>query len=220
MRGLFITFEGVEGAGKTTQLTKLAKTLRRLGLHLKTFREPGGTPIAEGIRAIFLDPALSPSPLTEALLLEAARSDLVNKEIIPALEAGAVVLCDRYTDSTLAYQGAGRGFNSSDLRVLNRVATSRLVPDMTILLDLDPLKGLSRKFASAEGVHRLEYEALEFHKRVAACFRRLARADSIRFRRFDADLPTAEISVLIEEAVLARYGRRLTKLGKGPQPRA
>lgn len=215
MKGLFITFEGVEGAGKTTQLTKLARTLRRLGLELKTFREPGGTPIAEGIRSIFLDPALSPSPLTEALLLEAARSDLVNKEIIPALEAGAVVLCDRYTDSTLAYQGAGRGFNAADLRVLNRVATNRLVPDMTILLDLDPLAGLSRKFASEEGVHRMEYEALEFHKRVAACFRRLARADSTRFRRVDAALPATEISVLIEQAVLTKYRRKLGKLRRG-----
>ncbi len=212
MKGLFITFEGVEGAGKTTQLTKLAKSLRRLGLHLRTFREPGGTPIAEGIRSIFLDPRLSPSPLTEALLLEAARSDLVNKEIIPALQAGQVVLCDRYTDSTLAYQGAGRGFKAADLRVLNRVATSGLVPDMTILLDLDPLQGLSRKFAAEEGVHRLEYEALEFHKRVAACFRRLARADASRFRMFDATLPATQISKLIEAAVLAKHRRVLNRL--------
>ena len=181
----------------------------------KTFREPGGTAIAEGVRSIFLDPKLSPSPLTEALLLQAARSDLVRTAIRPALDAGVVVLCDRYTDSTLAYQGAGRGFGLRDLRVLNGIATDALVPDLTILLNLDPLKGLTRKFASEEGVHRLEYEALTFHTRVAKCFRTLAKAEPHRFRSFDADTPVGEIAKQIETTVVARFRRRLLLLSSG-----
>ena len=141
MTGLFVTFEGGEGSGKSTQLARLAARLRARGIEPLVTREPGGTPLAEGIRDLLLDPARRPGAMSEALLMEAARADLVASLVRPALAAGRVVLCDRYDDSTLAYQGAGRGLDPGLLAILNRAATGGLEPGLTLLYDVPPAGG-------------------------------------------------------------------------------
>src|SRR6266850_5125937 len=186
MSGRFVTFEGGEGSGKSTQLARLAARLATRGLDPLVTREPGGTPVAEGIRALLLDPALKPGAMAEALLMEAARADLVATVIRPALAAGSVVLCDRYDDSTLAYQGAGRGLDLKMLREWNRVATGGLVPALTLLFDLDPEVGLTRREDASGVPNRLDRESLAFHARVRAQFLELARAEPRRFIVIDA----------------------------------
>src|SRR5438093_11147684 len=166
MPGLFVTFEGGEGSGKSTQVTRLAERLAGAGFDPLVAREPGGTPLAEGIRVLLLDPAYAPGPVSEALLMEAARADLVIATLRPALAAGRVVLCDRYGDSTLAYQGGGRGLDQGLLLELNRAATGGLVPALTFLFDLDPAVGMSRRAAAPGELNRLDREPLEFHVRV------------------------------------------------------
>jgi dTMP kinase len=186
MPGWFVTFEGVDGSGKSTQLTRLAARLRAIGLDPIMAREPGGTPLAEGIRAVLLDPASRPGPLSEAHLIEAARSDLVTQVIAPALAAGRMVLCDRHVDSTLAYQGYGRGLDLDMLRAWNRTATSGLTPDLTLLYDLDPAAGIERRSAAVEGSNRIDREPLDFHARVRRGFLELARAEPERIVVIDA----------------------------------
>ena len=145
MPGRFVTFEGGEGTGKSTQLARLETRLRAEGADPLVTREPGGTPFAEHVRALLLDLALAPVPAAEALLMEAARADLVANVIRPALASGRLVLCDRFDDSTLAYQGAGRGLDPAWLAALNAGATGGLKPDLTFLFDLDPQIGLERR---------------------------------------------------------------------------
>lgn len=145
MRGLFVTFEGGEGSGKTTQLKLLANRIRASGQEVIESHDPGGTGIGKEIRTLLLDPGPAPiSAATELLLYEASRAQLVRELIAPALARGTIVLCDRFTDSTVAYQGCGRGIDRDLIRQLNRFATDGLVPDLTILLDLDPEIGLAR----------------------------------------------------------------------------
>jgi dTMP kinase len=196
---MFITFEGVEGSGKTTQVQMLADFFAKtLQVRPIVVREPGGTPLAEQARAIFLDTKLAPSPITETFLLEAARSDLAERVLKPALETGQVVICDRYIDSTLAYQGNGRGLPRDDLKVLNAIATRGIrLPDITFILDLDPASGLRRKFRAAEQIHRLELEDIGFHQRVRGCFRELAALEPRRFRILNADLPPLDLHSLV-----------------------
>ena len=186
MRGLFVTFEGGEGSGKSTQIPRLAARLRERALDPLVTREPGGTPVAEGIRALLLDPALAPGAIAEALLMEAARAELVATVIRPALEAGRAVLCDRYADSTLAYQGAGRALDLKMLREWNRIATGGLNPALTLLFDLAPEVGLSRRGDAAGVPNRLDRESLAFHARVRAQYLELARAEPGRFVVIDA----------------------------------
>jgi dTMP kinase len=202
--GLFVTFEGGEGSGKSTQIARLADRLRGRGIEPVITREPGGTPLAEGIRALLLDVGRSPGPIAEAFLMEAARADLVAQVIRPALAEGRVVLCDRYDDSTLAYQGAGRGLDVAMLRGWNRAATGGLVPDLTLLLDLDPATGLERRAAAAGDPNRLDREPAEFHRRVREGFLDLARTESGRFVTLDASLPPEAVEVRLWEAVEAR----------------
>jgi len=147
MSGLFVTFEGGEGSGKSTQLERLAARLRAQGPEPVMTREPGGTPFAERVRGLLLDSPDPPGPLAEALLMVAARADLVRRVLEPALRSGRVVLCDRYADSTLAYQGAGRGLDMALLSALNRAATGGLMPDLTLLFDIDPAIGMARRTA-------------------------------------------------------------------------
>lgn len=202
-KGLFVTFEGGEGSGKSTQVSRLASRLRALGHDPLEAREPGGTPLAEGIRRLLLDPGLRPNPTAEAMLMEAARADLVATVLVPALAAGRIVLCDRYTDSTLAYQGAGRGLDRADLEAWNRAATAGLVPDVTLLFDLDPVVGLDRK--GAEGrLNRFDAESIEFHRRVRACYLELAAAEPERFVVLDAARPAEALEVEVWRAVGAR----------------
>ncbi len=209
MRGRFVTFEGGEGSGKSTQLSRLAARLRERGFDPLVTREPGGTPVAEGIRALLLDPALEPTPVAEALLMEAARAELVATVIRPALEAGRLVLCDRYADSTLAYQGAGRGLDLEVLREWNRVATGGLTPDLTLLFDLDPGLGLSRRTGAAGVPNRLDRESLPFHVRVRAQYLELARAEPGRFIL----IPAAQPPDTIEAAAWTALSALLTDAG-------
>jgi dTMP kinase len=203
MRGRFVTFEGGEGSGKSTQLQRLAARLRERGFDPLVTREPGGTPVAEAIRALLLDPALEPTAVAEALLMEAARAELVSTVIRPALEAGRMVLCDRYADSTLAYQGAGRGLDLDVLRGWNRVATGGLTPDLTLLFDLDPGLGLLRRGGAAGVPNRLDRESLAFHARVRVQFLELARAEPRRFTLIPADQPPDTIEATAWAALSA-----------------
>jgi dTMP kinase len=207
MPGLFVTFEGGEGSGKSTQVQRLAERLRSRGLAPVLTREPGGTPLAEGIRALLLDPGREPGSLTEAFLMEAARADLVARLIQPALAEGRVVLCDRYDDSTLAYQGGGRGIDDALLRSMNRAATGGLAPDLTFLFDLDPERGLTRRSEAAGATNRLDREPVEFHRRVRARYLELAAAEPERWVRVDAAQAPDTLEDRIWEATEQRLGR-------------
>lgn len=206
MPALFVTFEGGEGSGKSTQLARLAARLRARGIEPLVTREPGGTPLAEGIRTLLLDAATPPGAVSEALLMEAARADLVSRVLVPALDAGRVVLCDRYDDSTLAYQGAGRGLAPELLAILNRAATGGLTPHLTLLYDVDPAVGLGRRHAGGD-TNRLDREAPEFHARVRERFLELAVAEPKRFVVLDGSMtPDA-----LEDAGWAAIEERLAR---------
>jgi dTMP kinase len=186
MTGKFITFEGGEGAGKSTQAARLATTLRAEGIEVVETREPGGTPGAEAIRALIVegDPDRW-SALTELLLVNAARADHVARLIRPALAAGKWVVCDRYIDSTLAYQGAGKGLARDALLDQHRLATGNLWPDLTLVLDLPAAVGEAR--AAGRGkLDRFEQTGGGFHDRIAAAFRAFAADDPARVRLIDA----------------------------------
>ena len=204
MPGLFVTFEGGEGSGKSTQLKRLAERLRAGGLEPVVAREPGGTPLAEAIRTLLLDPAQSPGALSEALLMVAARADLVATVLRPALAGGRIVLCDRYTDSTLAYQGAGRGLDAVMLGQWNHAATGGLVPDLTLLFDLPPRVGLARRGGAGPAPNRLDLESEQFHSRVRARYLELARAEPARFRVVDATQPADTLAATVWAAVSGR----------------
>jgi len=169
MRGRLIVFEGVEGAGKTTQLERLAAVLSRAGVTCRAFREPGGTPLGDAIRRLLLDPSSTMTPRTEAMLFLASRAELVAREVRPSLEAGHVVLLDRFFLSTYAYQVAGRGLPETDVRSANLVATEGLVPDLTLLFTVDPRLGLARADRRSDR-DRIERSDDAFHARVARAF--------------------------------------------------
>ncbi len=186
--GLFITLEGIEGSGKSTQISKLSEYLTDKGISTLAVREPGGTPVGERVRAILLErpekssEALDITPLTELFLYEACRAQLVQDVIIPALDAGSTVICDRYVDSTLAYQGYARSIDLGAVAAINARAASGLMPDVTILIDLEPEEGLRRATARMSGVtgvkeDRFEAEDILFHKRVRDGFLSIAEFD-------------------------------------------
>ena len=204
--GFFITFEGVEGSGKTTQVELLADRLRRAGRTVVTTREPGGTPISDRIRAVVLDRQnVEIHPHTEALLMCAARAQLVQEVIRPALADGSVVICDRYSDSTFAYQGYARGQDLATLRRINAFATGGLLPDLTMLLDLPVADGLQRRFgAGGDGsTNRMDSLDLDFHRRVAAGYHALAQAEPDRWHVVDATHGERGVAAAIWEIVAA-----------------
>jgi len=216
--GLFITFEGPEGSGKTTQVRLLAAWLAELGHDVLVTREPGGTPIGDAVRALLLDPARTEMrPQTEILLFSAARAQLVGEAIRPHLARspdpdavtgvtgrGAVVLCDRFADSTLAYQGYGRELNLDTLRRITAFATGDLTPDLTICLDLPVIEGLRRKRGGDElEWNRMEREPIEFHERVRKGLLHLAAIEAGRWRVVNAMRSAEEIQVEIRGYVLA-----------------
>jgi dTMP kinase len=201
MPGLFVTFEGGEGSGKSTQVARLAARLRAMGLDPLVTREPGGTPVGEGIRVLLLDHQRRPAPMTEALLMVAARAQLVATLVRPALEAGRIVLCDRYGDSTLAYQGGGRGLDPVLLADWNRAATGGLVPALTLLIDVPTAVGLDRRQAAAGATNRLDREPAEFHERVRAQYARLAAAEPQRWVVIDGSVGTDELEARVWEVV-------------------
>ncbi|MGQ5425716.1 dTMP kinase [Thermophilibacter sp. ZX-H3] len=201
-RGIFITLEGADGCGKSTQAELLAEVLLARGREVVRLREPGGTPISEKIRALLLDSANAEMvPETELLLYEASRAQLTRQVIEPALERGAVVLCDRYYDSTYAYQAGGRGLDETIVRQSNVLGSCGRVPDRTLVLDLDPAIGYAR--ATAGGADRMEAEGLAFQERVRAAYLRLADEEPARVRVVDAagekDAVTARLVSALED---------------------
>jgi dTMP kinase len=197
MRGLFVTFEGIDRSGKTTQAGMLCEALGDEALGV---REPGGTPAGERVRELLKDPAVELSPEAEALLFAAARSELVAEVILPALSEGKVVVSDRYLDSSLAYQGGARGLGIEDVERVNHFATRGLKPDVTFLLDLPPDDAASR----AGENDRFEDEGAGLQEAVGAAYERLMRADPDRWRRIDARQPAdkvhSEVMASVKEA--------------------
>lgn len=202
-RARFITIEGPEGSGKSTQARRLEDHLRAAGVDVLRTREPGGTPLGEEVRRILLasgDDRAAIDPLADALLFSAARRQLVEHVIRPALGRGATVVCARYADSTLAYQGFGSGIPLDTLRDLQRMATGGLRPSLTILLDVPPAIGLARKPAVDRTRFELGFD-LAFHERVRAGFLALAAAEPERFTIVDADRPADEVWAAVRQAV-------------------
>jgi len=200
-KGLFITFEGVEGAGKSTQVRLLVERLQQAGYHVVATREPGGTSLGDAIRSLVLeklDAAIDPT--TEALLMCASRAQLVRQVIRPQLEQGCIVICDRYSDSTYAYQGYGRGLDLAALRAVNEFATGGLLPDLTVLLDLDPALGLARRFVKEGQANRLDRLDLDFHQRVREGYLNLSK-ESTRWYIVDAAREPSAVATAIWEAV-------------------
>ena len=203
-QGFFITFEGPEGAGKSSQVAALAAYLEERGRTCLLTREPGGTPLAEQLRAVVKShhDREKIHPETELLLIEAARAQHVREVILPALADGKIVICDRFYDSTTAYQGGARHLQSGIIDTLNRFAAADRAPDLTFLMDLPPEIGFERiRRRESEGYDRFEHETLEFHRAVRAAFLRVAENDPKRVRVLDATLPREELGAIIRETV-------------------
>lgn len=212
--GFFVTLEGPEGGGKSTQIHRLASSLAAEGYAVWTTREPGGTRTGEMIRPLLLGGKVSTmAAWTEALLFSAARAQLVDEVIRPRLERGEVVLCDRYSDSTLAYQGYGRGLDLAGLRRLQAEVTGALQPGLTLLLHLPVETGLARIPSTHQD--RLDRETLAFHQRVAAGYRQMAADEPGRWREVDASAPPDEVAA----AILAHTTRSLMAAGIRPAQR-
>jgi len=204
---MFITFEGVEGCGKTTQARMLATQLEERGVHTLVTREPGGAVISEQIRAILLDNRNDGmDPMAEALLYVASRAQFVAEVVRPALASGTIVICDRYADSTLAYQGYGRGLPIETLQTLNRIATGGIVPDRTFLLDVPVADGLSRKRKDGN-LNRLDNAGDAFHERVRNGYHALAGAAPARWRVIDAGAAPSVVAGAIWSALSPFVGR-------------
>lgn len=202
---MFISLEGPEGAGKSSQIQPLADHLRARGYDVVTTREPGGTAIGDQIRACLHDTAnIAMSARTEVLLYAASRAQLVEEVIQPALSAGKIVLCDRYADSTMAYQGYGRGLDRSDLAMLTALATGGLKPDLTLLLDLEVTIGLARRQSEGEEMNRLDLETIEFHNRVRRGYAQLAAAEPERWVWIDANRPWSTVQRELRQVVVER----------------
>lgn len=201
---MFITFEGPDGSGKTSQVAPLAKHLSAMGYQVLMTREPGGTPIGDQVRSVLFDlKNKGMHPRTEILLFQASRAQLVEQVIRPFLEKGGVVLCDRYADSTMAYQGYGHCVDLQDLAGIVRFATGGLKPDLTLLLDLEVEQGLSRR-ASGGDWNRLDDYELEFHRRVRQGFLTLAKQEPQRWVVIDAAQPPDVIQAAVRSIVLSR----------------
>lgn len=208
MNGLFIALEGPEGAGKSTLARHLAEALRsraagRAGKVLLT-REPGGTPVSDAIRSVLLDPGQRISPLTEFLLYSASRAQHVEDVIRPALAAGSLVISDRFTGSSLAYQGAGRGLDAEFVTALSERVTGDCVPDVTVLVDIDTEAGLAR-IRSRGSADRLEQADAAFHQRVADSFR--AQAEQYGWLTVDGSLPQEQVTELVLSGLAERLDR-------------
>jgi dTMP kinase len=213
-RSLFITFEGPDGSGKSTQLRLLAERLRGLGYDVVETAEPGGTEIGRQIRRILLEPRNDElCPTAELLLMFAARAQNVEQCILPALAHSRIVLSDRFTDSTLVYQGAGRGLGREVVMEMDRIACRGLKPDLTILVDVDVETGLARAEArnrtGRSGETRLDEQPLDFHRRVRDAYLELARIEPLRVRRIDGNGPPDRIAEQVWEEVVPLLEARL-----------
>ncbi|MCG3116045.1 MAG: dTMP kinase [Candidatus Manganitrophus sp. SA1] len=201
MKGHFITFEGVEGSGKTTQMAILGHALETRGYPVVRTREPGGTKIGDAIRALILDSKNQMMDAkTEFLLYLASRAQHLKEVILPALSEGKIILCDRFADATYAYQGYGRGLSKREIELIGRFVTGGLSPDLTLLLDIDVKKGLAR-LKGREEINRLDQEALQFHEAVRKGYLNLAKRNPRRIRVIRTDAGVEEIAKKIKEAV-------------------
>ena len=200
-RGRFITFEGIEGAGKTSQVATLADWLRARGLTVVTSREPGGSPVAERIRDVLLDrDSTGMSVCAELLLVFAARAEHLERVIVPALAAGRWVLCDRFTDATYAYQGGGRGIDPAQIAILEDLVQGNLRPDLTLVFDLPPQLGLARARGRGEA-DRFESEHLNFFEAARAVYLGRASANPGRYRVLDATRPLDEVTKAVAATI-------------------
>lgn len=208
MAGTFITFEGIDGSGKSTQLRLLANFLRLKGYEVLATREPGGTPVGIRLRAALLDEQEEVDPLTELLVFAADRAQHVRRVLRPALESGHIVLSDRYADATIAYQGAGRGFAPQLISEIVELATEGLIPDRTLLFDLSVAESIGRMKRRAEGRRkadkgdRLDAENEEFYTRVRNAYLRMASEEPERFRIIETGASIEETHVRVKEAVV------------------
>jgi dTMP kinase len=201
MRGKFITIEGTDGSGKSTQIELLMDYLRKKGADVIFTREPGGTQISEKIREIILDVDNSEmTGITEALLYAAARSQHVEEKIIPALEAGKIIICDRFVDSSIAYQGAARGLGAEKIMGINEAALHGIMPDMTLFFDLSPEKGILRK-KNERALDRLEKEKMDFHEKVYEGYKNLCKKYPERIKPIDADRSIDEVHSEVIEVI-------------------
>jgi len=211
MKGKFITFEGIEGSGKSTQITLLASYLKSIGIGVRQTREPGGTQIGDQVRKILLNPANTGLvPAAELLLYAASRVQHLQEVILPALNSGITILCDRFSDATLAYQGYGRGLDKEMIRAIDRLVTSGIRPDLTILLDIDAARGVERAQGrnarcGLEAEARFDNEAIAFHERVRQGYLTVAQGEPDRIRTVDASLSPdavqARIRTIIDDMV-------------------
>jgi dTMP kinase len=211
-RGSLITIEGIDGAGKSTLADALARALSERGTPVELLREPGGVEVSERIRALVKDPALDVSPRAEALLYAAARAQLVHERLEPLLAAGTTVILDRFVDSSLAYQGAGRELGLEQVRAINLFATGGLAPDLTLLLRISPAAGRARQSDRGQEPDRLEREGEDFFAAIAAAYEQLARREPGRVRVLDAErapeqLLADALALLGELASTAAAGR-------------
>ena len=206
---MFITLEGPDGSGKTSQIPALSAAIQAAGYELVVTREPGGTEIGDQIRAVIMDLRnTAMHPTSEILLFQASRAQLVNEVIRPALAKGKVVLCDRYADSTLAYQGYGHNTDLDELRRVVNFATGGLTPDLTLYLDLDVQTGIERRKGESEQWNRMDAYQIAFHKRVREGYKALIAQDPERWVTIDATASHEEVAAAMQEAVLTHLAAR------------
>ncbi len=217
--GFFITFEGLEGAGKSTQADKLVDFLREEGYPVQLVREPGGTPVGEAIRSILANPEFSETcPLAEVFLFAASRAQLVEQFIRPQLGEGTIVVCDRFYDATLAYQGYGRGVHPTQIREVSDMATWGVRPDLTFLLDIEPADGLARvrtrSVQTLTEMDRFERLDIAFYERVREGYLEIAQDEPFRFRVLEADSDPEDLAARIGQLALKEVKKRVPDPGR------
>ena len=207
--GKLITFEGIDGSGKSTQIQLLEAEFEKLGISYKTFREPGGTKLSEKIRTILLDKEnIELYSNAESLLFAAARAQLTAEQIKPAITKGEFVICDRFTDSTIAYQGYGRGLNINNLELINSIATDGLIPDITFILDIDPQKATER--LKTVNPDRMEATGIDFFKKIRQGYCQIREQNQSRCIVIDGEKPQKDISKEIHHIIMERFKKELT----------
>ena len=209
MKGRLITFEGIDGSGKSTQIGMLENELKKLGVAFKTFREPGGTDLSEKIRTILLDKEnIELISTAESLLFAAARAQLTTEQIKPAIEKGEFVICDRFTDSTIAYQGYGRGLDIKQLEEINYIATAGLTPDITFIMDISPEAAAVRMEAGASD--RMEETGVDFFRRIREGYRQIKDQNMYRYRLINGEQSPGNVFKEIKEIIMKQFEEVLT----------
>ena len=207
--GKLITFEGIDGSGKSTQIQLLEAEFEKLGISYKTFREPGGTKLSEKIRTILLDKEnIELYSNAESLLFAAARAQLTAEQIKPAITKGEFVICDRFIDSTIAYQGYGRGLNINNLELINTIATDGLIPDITFILDIDPQKATER--LKTVNPDRMEVAGIDFFKKIRQGYCQIREQNQSRCIVINGEKPQKDISKEIHHIIMKRFKKELT----------